>query len=112
MLKEALIKGAAIDYAARKSVTERGDNRFNQHFLKAVDEISDIFSNIMTAVEEINNSGIEITNDDVSESESVGTLGSDENECIILNEESDNDDAKRLIDTITIEADEDELIWE
>jgi len=33
-VKEALIKGAAIDYAARKSVTERGDNRFNQRFLK------------------------------------------------------------------------------
>jgi len=84
----------------------------NTFMLKAVDEISDIFSNIMTAVEEINNSGIEITNDDVSEAESDDALGSDENECIILNEESDNDDAKRLTDTITIEADEDELIWE
>ena len=42
----------------------------------------------------------------------VHTEEYDENECIILNEESDNDDAKRLTDTITIEADEDELIWE
>ena len=85
----------------------------NTFMLKAVDEISDIFSNIMTAVEEINDSGIEITNDDVSEAESDDALGSDENECIILNEESDNNDeaAKRLTDTITIEADE-ELIWE
>ena len=47
IIREMLIKAEGIDYAARKSVSERGDNRFNQRFPNTLKSINAVWVTIL-----------------------------------------------------------------
>ena len=80
----------------------------------AINRISDLFSNVMCRLEEINGS-TEDSEDEAEESDDTKkSLGSDVDECIILKDEpnGDSEAEKKLKEDITIEAGDDGLKWD